>query len=72
MFYRYTQSWDPGSGKNLIHKLITLFAIFALVAFVVQFDAQEWSHRLRVAKQEVDMFTVNLVGVNPRCWHHWI
>jgi hypothetical protein len=47
---RHSQLWNPSCYKYLIHKLITFLAVIALVALIVQFDPQKWSHRFWVAK----------------------
>ncbi len=65
MLDRHPQQRNPGCFKYLIHKLIAFLAVIALVAFVIQFDPQEGTHRLGVAQQKINMLAVDLVGVNP-------
>jgi hypothetical protein len=46
----HTHQRNPGSSKNLIHKLIALLAVIALVALVIQLDPQEGTYCLGVAQ----------------------
>jgi len=61
---RHAYQWNPGSGKDLLDKLIALLAVIALVAFVIQFDPQEGTYCLGVTQQKIDMLAIDLVGVN--------
>ena len=50
-------------GKDLIHEGIPFTPILAPVTAVVQFDANQWLHRRRVAEQKIDVLAVDLVPV---------
>jgi hypothetical protein len=58
------QQGKPGSFEHLVYERISLLTIWALMAFVVQFDAHKRTQRRWVAQQEVNMLAVNLVGVH--------
>jgi hypothetical protein len=50
MLDRHAHQRNPGSCKDLIHKLIAFLAIIALVTFVIQFDPQEGTYCFRITQ----------------------
>ena len=49
--------------KNVIDEIIPFLPVSALVAFVVQFNPQDWLECFGVAQQEINVLTVNSICV---------
>ena len=56
------QDWQSGCSIDSVDKFIAFLSVRSIVRFVIQFDRQNWLHCLRLAQQEVDVFSVDAIS----------
>jgi hypothetical protein len=63
MFDGNPRKWEVGGGEDVLNEFITFLPVLPLVAFIVEFDAEDGSDGLWVAEEEIHMFAVNFVCI---------
>ena len=54
---------EVGSAKRGVNQIVSIRAILACMTGIVQLDNELWLHCLRLAQNEVNVLTVDPVGV---------
>lgn len=60
--HRETHQGKSSGSKYSLDQLIPCLPISPIVAFVIQFDAENRPHGLRLAKHKIHVFTIDAVG----------